>query len=78
VNTYTAYGQRGAGALMTSASQFVVVWHGYGSAGDDTGISSSIHGQRFSLPPAVPALTAWGAAACALLLAFAVGIRRRG
>jgi hypothetical protein len=77
VNTYTAYGQRGAGAVMTSASQFVVVWHGYGSAGDDTGVSSSIHGQRFSLPPAVPALTAWGAAACALLLAFAAGIRRR-
>jgi hypothetical protein len=73
VNTYTAYGQRGASAVVPSASQFVVIWHGYGSAGDDTGISSSIHGQRFSLPPAVPALTGRGAAACALLLAFAAG-----
>jgi hypothetical protein len=78
VNSYIAYGQLDASLVSTNSSQFVVVWHGYGSAEDDTGISSSIHAQRFSLPPAVPALTAWGAAACALLLAFAAGIRRRG
>jgi hypothetical protein len=74
VNTYIAYGQVDASAVVTSPSEFVVVWHGYGSAGNDTGISSSIHGQRFSLPPAVPALSPGLAAACAaLLLAFAVG-----
>jgi hypothetical protein len=78
VNTYITYGQVDASAVVTSPSEFVVVWHGYGSAEDDVGISSSIHGQRFSLPPAVPALSPGLAAACAaLLLAFAVGILLR-
>ena len=76
VNSYTAYGQLDASVRVTSPSQFVVTWHGYGSAGNDTGISSSIHGQRFSLPPAVPALAFFSAAACALLMALAVCILR--
>ncbi len=46
VNTYTTSNQRAPSVAMAAGGDFVVVWHGFGSAGTDSD-DNSIQGQRY-------------------------------
>jgi hypothetical protein len=49
INTYTTGHQGGSAVEFDTAGRFVVVWHSYGSSGNDSSYRS-IQGQRFAIP----------------------------
>jgi len=78
VNRYTPDNQTNADLAMDGHGNFVAVWRGDGSSGDDDS-ASSVQGQRDGTVLTVPSLSPGLAALCALLLlGVACATRARG